>query len=783
MVCADGPGRGRHRRGLFGTLVHLINRLRAAAPTRAHRGSAATAASPFNGARAIPAPAEALEGRTLLSSYFVATNGSDSNPGTLDNPFRTIQRAANVAQPGDSVLVRQGTYRETVKPARSGTSSGRITFKPYNGETVTVSGADPVGGWSRHSGDVFKARLPWDLGFGRNQVFVDGRMMIEARWPNTSISNISRPTKATADSISGSSSSATLSDSALGSGWEGATIHIMPGQGWVGQTGRVTSSSAGKLTYSYTRMNSYAVPTGGDPYYLTGKFKALDAPGEWYFEDSSDSLFLRTPNDADPQGHVEAKRRQFAFDLKDRKYIDVDGFDIFAAAIVSNPRSGNLRLRNLDARYLSQFVTMSNGWDRPHDTGLYVDGSNNLVENCTVTYSAGHGIVLAGSNSRAENNVVRGFAYNGADDGGIRTAGSGHVVTRNTVYDGGRSGLKISNTSNIKVTHNLIHDVMLQTTDGGGIYTYGEKGGGEIAYNRVYDVITGGYGGVGIFLDNYSQRYVVHHNVVSNANHAMKMNLPSRDNKVYNNTLDGRDSSISSNKSNGDMSGSAFYNNIFTKGTRIGAGTSVANNLVAGTDPQFVSRSGGNYQLRSSSPAINKGRTISPYTNGSVGAPDQGAFEYGKSRFSYGASQGASAQPEPEPTPPPAPAPRRNAREAIQAESFDGMKGVVTGPVVVGHLDSGDWLKYEGVDFGLEGVEAFIAVIGVADNYAGRRIEVRTGSPTGPLAGSLTIGGTGGWGSYQTQSVRINRLTGVKDLYLVIKGGGGAGNLESFRFA
>src|SRR4051794_33298747 len=46
---------------------------------------------------------EELESRVLLSSYYVSTAGSDSNAGSLARPFRTIQRAANIAQPGVGV--------------------------------------------------------------------------------------------------------------------------------------------------------------------------------------------------------------------------------------------------------------------------------------------------------------------------------------------------------------------------------------------------------------------------------------------------------------------------------------------------------------------------------------------------------------------------------------------------------------------------------------------------------------------------------------------------------
>jgi len=78
-------------------------------------------------------------------TYYVATNGNDSNPGTQDRPWRTIQKAANSVQAGDTVYVRGGTYNESVHFKRSGQSGNPITFKNYNGEGVTVRANSWVG--------------------------------------------------------------------------------------------------------------------------------------------------------------------------------------------------------------------------------------------------------------------------------------------------------------------------------------------------------------------------------------------------------------------------------------------------------------------------------------------------------------------------------------------------------------------------------------------------------------------------------------------------------------
>lgn len=80
--------------------------------------------------------------------YHVAKNGSDKNPGTAENPFLTISRAAKVADEGDMVIVHEGTYRENISPEHGARNElGRITYMAAEGEHVVIKGSEVISGW------------------------------------------------------------------------------------------------------------------------------------------------------------------------------------------------------------------------------------------------------------------------------------------------------------------------------------------------------------------------------------------------------------------------------------------------------------------------------------------------------------------------------------------------------------------------------------------------------------------------------------------------------------
>ncbi|HYH03933.1 MAG TPA: right-handed parallel beta-helix repeat-containing protein, partial [Bacillota bacterium] len=76
----------------------------------------------------------------VASALYVATYGNDSNPGTIDKPFKTIQKADSVATPGITIYVRSGVYSYSapLTLSKSGSAGKLIKLWAYPGEKVLL---------------------------------------------------------------------------------------------------------------------------------------------------------------------------------------------------------------------------------------------------------------------------------------------------------------------------------------------------------------------------------------------------------------------------------------------------------------------------------------------------------------------------------------------------------------------------------------------------------------------------------------------------------------------
>ena len=111
----------------------------------------------------------------------VSKSGDDSNPGGQESPYLTIDKAASVAMPGDTVTVHAGTYRQWVKPVRGGTGEARrITYRAAAGQEVFIKGSERIGAWEKQEGGVWKVDLPNSF-FGNYNPYA---LKLSGRWLN-----------------------------------------------------------------------------------------------------------------------------------------------------------------------------------------------------------------------------------------------------------------------------------------------------------------------------------------------------------------------------------------------------------------------------------------------------------------------------------------------------------------------------------------------------------------------------------------------------------------------
>src|ERR1035437_9114282 len=111
--------------------------------------------------------------------YVVSPAGNDSNPGTLEKPFATLQRAQQATrQKRGNVFLRGGTYylpAPLVFTAQdSGTKDAPGIFQSYRGEKAVISGGirlDHVD-WQPFTNGILQAHVPADL--QTEEIFING---------------------------------------------------------------------------------------------------------------------------------------------------------------------------------------------------------------------------------------------------------------------------------------------------------------------------------------------------------------------------------------------------------------------------------------------------------------------------------------------------------------------------------------------------------------------------------------------------------------------------------
>jgi hypothetical protein len=107
-------------------------------------------------------------------AFYISTTGSDSNPGSLDEPWGTVQKALNTLQPGQVAYVRGGTYSQNLVLRRAGTATAPFTVRNYPGERVVLA-----------AGTGQSDNMPLQMGNGAEYVRFQGLAFVGATGSST----------------------------------------------------------------------------------------------------------------------------------------------------------------------------------------------------------------------------------------------------------------------------------------------------------------------------------------------------------------------------------------------------------------------------------------------------------------------------------------------------------------------------------------------------------------------------------------------------------------------
>ncbi|MBI3867449.1 MAG: PDZ domain-containing protein [Verrucomicrobia bacterium] len=354
-------------------------------------------------------------GQTPAAEWHVATDGNDADPGTKEKPFATLQRAQQSARQSSGagkavrVILRGGTYYlpETLMftSIDSGSKDAPVAYQAFEGEAPVISGGVRLTNlnWGPFKKGIYQARLP--AGFATDQLFVNGVLQPMARYPNFN------PNERI---YNGYAADAFGPERVRG--WAdptGGFIHAMHAAEWGGFHFRITGKKS-ENTVGYEGGWQNNRPAGMHPRFrfVENIFEELDAPGEWFVDQKSATLYYYPPAGVDPStATFEAVRLRRLLEFRGAidaptRFIELKGLTFRHAA--------RTFMENKEPLVRSDWTTYRGG-------AVFYNGAEDcLLEDCFIDQVGGNAVFVNHYNRRV---TVRGCHIARAGGNGVAFVG------------------------------------------------------------------------------------------------------------------------------------------------------------------------------------------------------------------------------------------------------------------------------------------------------------------------------------------------------------------------
>lgn len=602
----------------------------------------------------------------MVNYYASSTqaNATDSGPGTLAQPYKTLAKLQTAPNPGDTAFM-QGEFREDLVPLRNGSAGSPITYTSYPNETAIVSALDLMTGWTLHSGNIWRTAMSWNLNNatqlgGNNQLFYRPNLIAEpilipeARWPlipsSKRLATLNWQDLAIVDSAVAGTGAANamvtsvITDADLAGLPDvvGGFITFFGGPAWVAISGTITAQTSTTLSVQHPyRVGFHLKATNW--YYIYGH-PNLIAQGYWY-RGTDGFAYVWMPDNSDPNGWVmEGKRRDKSLDLFKNNLI-VTNLKVYGGrSNGSSAASANNRIENVYMLHAYQRM-FYDSWYNYLPPAINATGAGSVVLNCTIKDSASPGIEAA--SSRVEGCLIENISYGGASGAAIKLTGTGCVCINNVITGGGSARQIDVQCAGSVISGNDLSKNSRLLTDEGPIFGWRGTDGGvnktKIFNNYIHDSEgrqddTHEYYQSSLYFENVLNFEVYRNRCKANGGIAL---VPATGASqlvilLYNNTID---NSIFWQNVGFNYTGTIIRNNALTRiSVKVGGTirsdivfTDNATSQVSYTNNKFFADwlTNANLVPAPNSPLIDAGVEIPPYTNGFSGAaPDIGAIEY-----------------------------------------------------------------------------------------------------------------------------------------------------------